>query len=65
MDEEFKSLVESNAKAIQALAEQKLELERILCTAMLMCANAQAIIARCYEQQYTKHNSNGSISHDG
>lgn len=63
-DEELKSLVESNAKAIQALADQKLELERILCTAMLMCANAQAMIARCYDQEYTDRNSNGAINRD-
>ena len=63
-DEELKILTESNAKAIQALAEQKLELEQMLCTAMMMCANAQAMIARCYAQQYTSHNSNGGISHD-
>ena len=49
---ELKSLVESNAMAIQALAEQKLELEKMLCTAMMMCANAQAIMAKCYVKQY-------------
>ena len=63
-DEELKSHVESNAKAIQGLVEQKLELEEMLSTAMLMCANAQTMLARCYLEMYTDHNSNGAISND-
>lgn len=51
-NDELEKLVKSNAKAIQALAEQKLELEKMLCTAMLMCANAQAIMAKCYFKQH-------------
>lgn len=59
-DEELKKLVESNALAIKGLAEQKLELEKMLCTAMMMCANAQAMFAKCYGREYIDNNSNGN-----
>ena len=47
-DEQLKSLVESNAKAIQALIEERQKSEKLLYQAMTICSNAQATIAKCY-----------------
>ena len=58
-DKELKTLVESNAKAIQALIEERQKSEKLLYQAMTICSNAQATIAKCYVENIGKtDNSN-------
>ncbi len=59
-DEELKSLVESNAKAIQALIEERQKSEKLLYQAMTICNNAQATIAKCYVDQIDVNDNTNS-----